>query len=110
MYKCPKCGRQVCHACFDTSRRQCAECARPARETELRDKEVAERLADEKQRAEDRRRQWQNAVTGLLTALGFVAAAGVVAYLLLNGIIRVPIPGVSPARRPAPPAMLDTIR
>jgi hypothetical protein len=100
MYKCTKCGKQVCHACFDTSRRQCIECSRPAAEAALRDKALADKLAEDERLAAEHRRKMQSTVAGLLTALGFIAAAAVMTWLLLSGTIRLRIPGLTSPRRP----------
>jgi hypothetical protein len=110
MYKCTECGKQVCHACFDTSRKQCIECSRPAAEAALRDKALADKLAEDERLAAEHRRKMQSMVAGLLTALGFIAAAALLTWLLLSGTVRLGIPGLTTPRHPAAPAASDTIR
>lgn len=49
MYKCKKCGKQVCVVCFDRGLKQCLECANPIlfQEKKMQEQERRKRELEE---------------------------------------------------------------
>jgi len=104
MYKCTRCGRQVCQNCFDTSLKQCIECCRPVREAEAVTRALAAKLTEEEQRAAEKRRRIQSTWTGILTIVAFVAAAALITYFLLTSHFHLNVSDPFPGRPATPSA------
>jgi hypothetical protein len=86
MYKCPDCGKQVCHACFHSPHRQCVECSRPQREAEEMSRIVARQAADEQEREAAKLRASNRLWMGILT------------YFLLTSNFQFRVPDIVPKK------------
>jgi uncharacterized membrane protein YvbJ len=102
MYKCTRCGRQVCQNCFDISLRQCIECCRPVRDAEAVTRTLAAKLTEEEQRAAEKRRKIQSTWTGILSIVAFVAAAALITYFLVASHFSLNIPDPFPRKTVQP--------
>jgi hypothetical protein len=98
MYKCQRCGKQVCHTCFDTSLKQCLECARPVREAEELNRVIATQATVEEHRVLERRLKLQRMWTSILSIIAILAGAAVVTYFLLNSNFRLQAPSLPAGR------------
>jgi hypothetical protein len=98
MYKCPNCGKQVCHACFHSPHRQCVECSRPQREAEEMSRIVARQAADEQEREAAKLRASNRLWMGILTAVAIVAAASILTYFLLTSNFQFRVPDIVPKK------------
>jgi len=98
MYKCQRCGRQVCHSCFDATFRQCVECAKPQREEAEINRVMATQATVEEHRVLERRLKLQRVWTSILSIIAILAGAAVVTYILLHSNIRLPAPSMPAGR------------
>jgi hypothetical protein len=98
MYKCPKCGKQVCHTCFHPPHKMCVECSRPQREADEMSRLVARQAAEEQEREAAKLRASNRLWMGILTAVAIVAAASIMTYFLLSANLQLRVPDIVPKK------------
>lgn len=89
MYKCQKCGRQVCASCFNRSLRECAACTTPDRDKSEITASGVHQVITERQKEYQRRRRRSELVWAIITVVVVLGGGALLAWLLVSGRLKV---------------------
>ena len=88
MFKCQKCGRQVCASCFNRMMKECASCTNPDSDKSEITQSGVHHVITERQKEYQAKRRKSELIWAIVTVVVVFGGGALLAWLLISGRLK----------------------